>query len=291
MNYLRTVFRVTPCEEWAIECIAALAEEVGYEGFEYTEFGLIGYIPEELFQEDRPQQVAEGLPNDNIHIEHTTTPLPDINWNTTWENAGFEPITIDGQCIVIDERHPIAPEQTAQYPIRITIRATQSFGTGTHATTQLMLRQLMGIDLHRQMVVDCGCGTGILAIAAAMKGANHVIAFDIDHWSTECTQYNAEANHAELDIRLGDISVVKDITHTADIVLANINRNILLTDMPHYARLCKEEGTVLLSGILIDDAPVVLRRAEEEGLTLIRRYEHEGWLLLHLRKQKNTTHQ
>ena len=284
MTYIRTEFQLTPSAEWACEYLAALLEEQGYEGFEYTAGGLIGYVLEELYNEETLQQVTAAFPDDSIRIAFTSAPLSDINWNTTWEEAGFEPITIDESCIVIDERHPISPEQRALFPMHITVLATQSFGTGTHATTQLMLRQLLKTELHDRMVIDCGCGTGILAIAAALKGANPVIAFDIDHWSTECAPHNAEINHADIDIRLGDIEVVNGIHHSADVVLANINRNVLLADMPHYARLCKEGGTVLLSGILTEDAPVVCEKAKDAGLTLTEQHSNDEWILLKMTK-------
>ena len=287
MDYISTRFHIIPPEEWACDLLAAIAAEEGYDGFEYTDTGMTGYIATALHSAEADQRIAEALQEAGVAVVCEAAPVPDANWNATWEAEGFPPIVIDDALIVVDERHQPAADVTDHYPLCISIRATQAFGTATHATTQMMLRALLQQRTNGVTVVDCGTGTGILAIAAAKRGAQRVVAYDIDKWSVDSTTYNADHNDVVLDIRHGDIRVVADMDGTADIVLANINRNVLVGDMAAYAAMLKLSGVLLLSGFLADDVPTITASAQQAGLHITQQCENNGWMLLKAEKAGN----
>ncbi len=277
MQYIRTHFALTPPEEWACELLSAFAAEEGYEGFEYTATGMTGYIDAAQHSSEADERIAAVMHEAGVEIATTSEPLPDTNWNATWEETGFPPIVIDGQCIVVDERHQPDPDVTAAFPLCVSIRATQAFGTATHATTQMMLRTLLQQHTDGATVVDCGTGTGLLAIVAAKQGAQRIVAYDIDKWSVDSAAHNAEANGVHLDIRHGDISIVSDMMGTADIVLANINRNVLLGDMAAFAALLKPDGVLQLSGFLADDVSHIVQAAADNGMRATDETHTDEW--------------
>lgn len=284
MQYIRTHFRIDLCEEWRCELLSAIASGHGYEGFEYTTDGITGYIPAPLYEEGVVDTILSSLPMEDCSISHSSGPLADINWNAAWEEHGFEPIVVSEECIVVDARHLPEPDIMCRYPVCISIRATQSFGTGTHATTQMMLRKLMKADLNGKCVIDCGCGTGILAIAAVLRGAQRAIAFDIDAWSTDTTRHNARINGVEIDIRQGGCEMIKSDTGTADMLVANINRNIIINDLACYAAAVGDGGTLLLSGFLKEDEPIIARHARKAGLQPVETVQESDWILMQLVK-------
>lgn len=199
------------------------------------------------------------------------------NWNELWEK-NVTPIVVEDQCIVHAEFH--TPDK--EYPYDIIITPKMSFGTGHHPTTYLMLKSQLSIDHTGKRVMDAGCGTAILSIMASKRGATEIEAFDIDEWSIENGVENARLNHCtNIHIRRGTIA---DFTwaNPFDIILANINRNILLREMKHYAASLVAKGILQLSGFYVKDIPDLVKEAEQHGLGYLEQDEREQWATLRL---------
>ena len=204
------------------------------------------------------------------------------DWNETWEDAGFEPINIDGKMVVVDVAHKAGDVGDAK---KIVIDAKLAFGTGTHETTQMIVSTLLAMDLQNKRVLDCGCGTGILGIAASMLGAKDVEAYDIDEWSVENTRHNAVLNNVEnISVHLGDASVIKTLCGKFDVVLANINRNILLNDMPAMVDVLADGGCLIISGFYKEDIPLLESKASNLGLCLLTGKSKGDWQMLKFAK-------
>lgn len=215
----------------AKDLLPDLMGEIGFESFEDTPDGLKGYIPADLLDTNSLKQVLETFPLEGVNITYTLSDTEDKNWNEAWENTGFAPINIDDKVVIYDARTGKKP--TDDSLINIGIEAKQAFGTGTHETTRMMIGAMLQLSLKGKRVLDCGCGTGILGIAALKLGAEAVVGFDIDEWSVENTQHNAAINEVDnLEVFHGDAQVLSHVSGVFDVVLANINRNILLNDMP-----------------------------------------------------------
>jgi len=270
--------------------LAASLADAGCDSFVAEPAGLKAYVPTALYDDSRVRAVVEGLPFADTDVSYTATAVADQDWNATWEAEGFEPIVIGDRIVIHDE-------DATDYPparIDIAIHPRQAFGTGTHATTRLMLRQLLDANLDGATVIDAGCGTGILGILCAMRGASAVMAYDIDEWSVSNAQHNYDINHRRhpdsfwpvVDIEHGDASCLATAPQ-ADIILANINRNILLADMPAFARRLKPGGKLMVSGFLAEDITMLTEAAAAQGLRLMRQASDGEWQLL-LFKQPNT---
>ena len=196
--------------------------------------------------------------------------MPDKDWNAEWEKS-FTPITVAGRCRIRAPFH----EYDANYQLDIIIEPKMSFGTGHHATTTLMIQQMFDIDLEGKTVLDMGCGTGVLAIAAKKLGAQNVMAIDIDHWSVENTQENAASNNVALTVIEGGEEA---ISGRFDVILANINRNILLEQMPTYSTALNAGGTLCLSGFYSADLDIINNLAKQLGLQLAKTVEQNDWV-------------
>ena len=279
MTYIVVHFYLTPDSEDAKEVLVAMASERGYEAFEECDVHLDAYIPDELFNKEELDILIAEFPFDTITINYSFEVLPDQDWNAQWEAEGFAPILIDSEIVVTDGRHlPSTPS-----PIMIEIDAKMAFGTGTHATTRMMIRLLRSLSpLQTKSIIDCGCGTGILGIAALKLGAERVIAYDIDEWSADNTRHNAVINHtaANMEILHGDASVLSSIDLKADIIMANINRNILLNDMPSFSQVMKHDGALLLSGVYESDVMYLEAMAKSLGMSIRKKIEEDGWVAL-----------
>lgn len=197
--------------------------------------------------------------------------MPDQDWNQDWEDQGFEPIGVSDHLVIYDAKHTDMSMFAGDDGVmRIFIEARNAFGTGTHQTTRMILRRLLGMDLTGKSVLDCGCGTGILGIVASRLGANRVLGYDIDEWSSENAKHNAALNGVDnLDVLLGDASVLDGVKEEFDVVIANINRNILLNDMPAFRSHLKTGGRLILSGFYETDVPMLEQAAQSNGLTII----------------------
>lgn len=261
------------------DLLMALAGDAGFESFEETPEGVNGYIRQDLYDKAALDAALATFPLPGIDIIYKVEAAPDEDWNAAWEEAGFEPIVIQDQCIIHDTKHQ--PEGTP-YPIDITIDARQAFGTGTHETTRMVVAQLLrhvGKDAH---MLDCGCGTGVLAIVAAKKGAKRVVAYDVDEWSVENTRHNAAINHVDDNVEVlhGDVHVLSHVNGLFDVVAANINRNVIVADLPSIKEAMAHDATLILSGFFVEDGFTVSEKAGELGLSLVDAISENNWCCL-----------
>ena len=230
MKYYEVDFTIAPCSQDAQDILSALAGEAGFETFEETATGLKGYVQQTLFDEEVLKLVLEGFPFENVSLSYSIQEAEDKDWNEQWEQEGFEPIVVrDGKLVIHDGRH--LPNNTAE--VQIEIDAHLAFGTGTHETTRMICGMLLDMQLNGLRVLDCGCGTGILGIYALKLGAASCVGYDIDEWSADNTRHNAVINRVDdhLTTLCGDASVLSGFDAEFNLVMANINRNILLNDI------------------------------------------------------------
>ena len=284
MKYYEVDFSILPVSSDATDLLAALAGEAGFETFEETAGGLRGYVRQQLF--DRPvlDSVLQSFPMPGVTVSYTVAEAEDRDWNEQWEQAGFEPITVADRLVIHDGRH-LPALHTPPPTLNIEIDARLAFGTGTHETTRMVCSTLLGLDLQGLRVLDCGCGTGILGIVAMKLGAKECVGYDIDEWSVDNTRHNAVINQVELTVHLGDATILNKIEGTFDIVVANINRNILLADMPMFCQKMSPGACLILSGFYTADVSQLASRAAEFGLSLVTQNEENGWACLMLKRQ------
>lgn len=268
----------------AKDLLPDLMGEVGFESFEDTPDGLKGYIPADLMDTNSLKQVLETFPLEGVNITYTLSDTEDKNWNEAWENTGFAPINIDNQVLVYDARTGKKPAGDSL--INIGIEAKQAFGTGTHETTRMMIGAMLQLSLKGKRVLDCGCGTGILGIAALKLGAEAVVGFDIDEWSVENTQHNAAINEVDnIEVFHGDAHVLSHVSGVFDVVLANINRNILLNDMPAYLEIMNAGSVLIISGFYEEDVKLLDEKAKTLGLVKTSQKSDNHWCCLTFIKQ------
>ncbi len=268
----------------AKDLLPDLMGEVGFESFEDTPDGLKGYIPADLMDTNSLKQVLDTFPLEDVNITYTLSDTEDKNWNEAWENTGFAPINIDNQVLVYDARTGRKPAGDSL--INIGIEAKQAFGTGTHETTRMMIGAMLQLSLRGKRVLDCGCGTGILGIAALKLGAEAVVGFDIDEWSVENTQHNAAINEVDnIEVFHGDAHVLSHVSGVFDVVLANINRNILLNDMPTYLEIMNAGSVLVISGFYEEDVKLLDEKAKTLGLVKTSQKTDNNWCCLTFIKQ------
>lgn len=268
----------------AKDLLPDLMGEIGFESFEDTPDGLKGYIPADLLDTNSLKQVLETFPLEGVNITYTLSDTEDKNWNEAWENTGFAPINIDDKVVIYDARTGKKP--TDDSLINIGIEAKQAFGTGTHETTRMMIGAMLQLSLKGKRVLDCGCGTGILGIAALKLGAEAVVGFDIDEWSVENTQHNAAINEVDnIEVFHGDAHVLSHVSGVFDVVLANINRNILLNDMPAYLEIMNAGAVLIISGFYEEDVKLLDEKANTLGLVKTSQKTDNHWCCLTFIKQ------
>lgn len=268
----------------AKDLLPDLMGEIGFESFEDTPDGLKGYIPADLLDTNSLKQVLETFPVEGVNITYTLSDSEDKNWNEAWENTGFAPINIDNQVLVYDARTGRKPAGDSL--INIGIEAKQAFGTGTHETTRMMIGAILQLSLKGKRVLDCGCGTGILGIAALKLGAEAVVGFDIDEWSVENTQHNAAINEVDnIEVFHGEAHVLSHVSGVFDVVLANINRNILLNDMPTYLEIMNAGAVLIISGFYEEDVKLLDEKANSLGLVKTSQKTDNHWCCLTFIKQ------
>lgn len=264
------------CDTVQAEILIAELAEFPFESFMQEETLLKAYIREDELEGCRigvNSFLTERL------IRGTYTLIETVNWNAEWE-SGFEPVDVDGMCLIRAPFHEKAPDGC----LDVVIMPKMSFGTGHHATTWLMISAMLGHDFTGRTGLDMGSGTGVLAIAAVLRGAEHVDAVDIDEWSYENCVENIEVNGVGGRITpvLGDVSATDGRRY--DFVLANINRNILLADMQAYAGTLNAGGLLVMSGILETDIPAISEKAGTLGLRLFKQHLKDGWAALEFLK-------
>ena len=288
MKYYEVSFCITASEQLiqsGRDVLAALLGEVGFESFEESPEGLKGYIQQDLFNEEELKASVGSFPLPDVSITYKVTEADYQDWNEQWENEGFEPIVVDGQCVIHDGRH-MESIDLQSFPVVIEIDAKLAFGTGTHETTKMMVSTLLGLQLKAKNILDCGTGTGILSITALKLGAAHADAYDIDEWSVDNARHNAIINHVDnqFSVTLGDSHILKAIEGNFQIVMANINRNILLQDMPAFMNRMEDGGLLILSGFYESDIPLLKRKATGLGLQEISRKQLGDWACLCFKK-------
>jgi ribosomal protein L11 methyltransferase len=285
MKYFEVAFTLSPYSTDACDVLAALAGEVGFETFMETEDGLTGYVQQALFNEQTLKETIEDFPFDGISINYNVREAEDKDWNEQWEQEGFEPIEVrrkmeDGRGIIIhDGRH--LPVNITDQDITIEIDAKLAFGTGTHETTRMICSTLLDLfgNLSPLKVLDCGTGTGILAICALKLGASEAVGYDIDEWSADNARHNAVINRVDdrFTSLLGDVNILKEVEGSFDLVMANINRNILLADMPMMHEKMAPGAQLILSGFYTADIPMLTEIAQSLGMKLVAQEEDNDW--------------
>lgn len=273
-NYLEFDFKIEPLQPWS-EILMAELIEIGFDSFTEEHEGILGYIQKDLFNEEALEQL-HLLQNPELSISYTFKEMPNINWNEEWEK-NFSPINVENQVSIRAEFHV-----DQNLPHEIIIQPKMSFGTGHHATTYLMIQQMLDMNFKNKNVLDMGCGTSVLAIFAKQQGAGKTVAIDIDEWSVENSIENAARNNVNLDISQGTAENLGN--EKFDIILANINRNILISDIPTYVSVLNPGGQLLLSGLCFFDVDDILEVCTAENLTLIKKIQREEWVSLLLEK-------
>lgn len=280
MKYLEFVFRTTPCTETVNDVLSAVLGEVGFESFIEQTDGIAAYIQKQLFNEESLKEALAEFPLPNTQIEYSYQDAEDKDWNEEWEKNFFQPIIIGDRCIIHSTFHRDVPK--AEYDI--VINPQMAFGTGHHETTSLIINELLDSNLQGKSLLDMGCGTSILAILARMRGATPCTAIDIDEWCVRNSLENIALNHVDnITVFQGDASSLAD-QGPFDVVIANINRNILLNDMKHYIARMNSEAELLMSGFYVTDIPVIQAEAERNGLHFIHHKEKNRWAVVKFKK-------
>ena len=277
MKYFEVEFTISPYSADASDVLAAMAGEAGFETFEETETGLKGYVQQSLFDVSVLNAALEDFPFEDTTVSYDIQEAEDRDWNEQWEQEGFEPIVISDNLIIHDGRH--LPDSTPG--IAIEIDAKLAFGTGTHETTRMICSTLLDL-IPEGRVLDCGTGTGILSICALKMGAKEAIGYDIDEWSVDNARHNAVINLVDDSFTslLGDASILNKVEGTFDLVMANINRNILLNDLPQFVSKMNAGATLILSGFYTDDCQILIEKAQTLGLSLQQQKEDQQWACL-----------
>lgn len=275
MDYVEVSFEIQPMQPWRDVLIGQLAE-IDFESFLETETGLQAYIQKDLFSESNLLDIGT-LTQHGVIISHHITPIKSENWNAVWE-ADFEPIIVNDSCVVRAPFHPVQ-----NLPFEIVILPKMSFGTGHHETTWLMMKTLLGVEVSGKVVLDMGSGTGVLAILAEKMGANKVLAVDVDNWAFENAIENTALNNTvNITVEKGNVSNIDG--QSFHVILANINKNVLLQDMNQYASALKPQGKLLISGFFEMDVPDLMRKATMCGLHLSNKEYKNHWACLKFEK-------
>jgi ribosomal protein L11 methyltransferase len=269
VDYIELDCIVNPLQPGTDILIAELNEQ-GYDSFVETEKGVLAYIPAHLFSQEKVIEIIEPL--NAYTIQYSASLIKGRNWNEEWEKS-FQPVQVDNRCYIRASFHPHNPE----VEFDIVIDPKMAFGTGHHYTTTLMVQQILSTNFKNKATLDMGCGTGILAILAAKLGAINILAIDNDPVAVDSAIENSQRNQTpHIVSQCGDASSLSN--QKFDIILANINRNILLNDLSFYCASLNQNGIVILSGYLIQDIEAIGNKAKEVGLSLIDSKESHDWV-------------
>jgi len=267
--YIGYTFDISPREPGTEILIAELGY-AGFESFVENEAGVIAYIQKSEWNADILNDIYI-LTNDEFTITFTSEEIEQVNWNKEWEK-NFQPIEVDGKCVV---RAPFHEKTDVEFDI--IIEPKMSFGTGHHETTYMMIQHILKLDVEGKSVLDMGCGTGILAILAEMRGAKTLDAIDIDNWCYLNTIENIERNNSnKIKAYEGEVDLL--VGKKYDVIIANINRNILLKDIATYASCLNANGTLLLSGFYIEDIPLISEECSKSKLKFVENIEKNNWV-------------
>lgn len=275
MSYFAYHFTVTPVQPGSDILIALLGEDA-FESFDTNETGFVAYLPESAVMEMDFKQ----LKFDDFTFTLTIETIADQNWNANWE-ASFEPVEVENLVYIHANFH--APSAQAQFNIEITPK--MSFGTGHHDTTWQMCKAMFSLPILNKVVLDMGCGTGVLAILAKKLGATATLAIDIDEWSVENTIENCQVNNtSDIEVKKGDARLLPTEAKF-DVILANINKNILKQDMQAYYNCLQTNGYLLLSGFFITDVEELTQHATQLGFSFDSTSSKNAWAIIQLLKR------
>ena len=278
MTYTQINFSFDADVEVVSDILSAQLADIGFESFVSLENGLEAFVQTSLFSEEALKTVLANFPLE-AKVDYSFLQIEDKNWNEEWEKHYFNPIEIENLCCIHSSFHQ--PDGDFQY--RILIDPKMAFGTGHHQTTMLILKEILAMDFVGKSVLDMGCGTAVLAILAAMRGAKPVTAIDIDEWAYNNALENTQLNNTEnIRVLLGGAELLG--AETFDIIFANINRNILLADIPAYAKVLNNGGTLIMSGFYKEDIPLIREKSEECGLAFSHFAELENWVMVSVKK-------
>lgn len=278
-DYIEVRFELSPCDEIATDVLAALLCEYDYESFVPDETGLTAYVKKELYKEEILTQVVSDFPLEN-KIRYAHEIIEGQDWNSEWEKNYFKPIVVKDKCVIHSSFHKDIPQ--LQYDI--VIDPKMAFGTGHHATTSLIIEQLLEMEMEGKSVIDMGTGTGILAILSHMRGAKNISAIEIDPVAHANAIENLKINGADIvNLILGDASSLSNLS-SVDVFIANINRNIITQDIESYVCALNRGGIMLLSGFYEEDIPVIMKVAEPLGLKYVTHKVKDKWSCLKLSK-------
>lgn len=260
MKYFEFSFQTHPCTETVNDVLAAVLGEAGFESFVESKGGLTAYIQQSLCDETVIKNAIDEFPIPDTEITYTYIEAEDKDWNEEWEKNFFQPIIIGNRCVIHSTFHQDVPK--AEYDI--VINPQMAFGTGHHETTSLIIEELLDNELNNKSLLDMGCGTSILAILARMRGARPCTAIDIDEWCVRNSIENIGLNHVDdIVVSQGDASSLTG-KGPFDVIIANINRNILLNDMKQYVACMHTDSEIYMSGFYVDDIDSI---REEAGKT------------------------
>lgn len=273
MKYFEFTFSIEPYTEVASQVLVAVLGDAGFESFVECEGGLTAYIQQTLCDETAIKAALKDFFLTGATITYTYTEAEDKNWNEEWEKNFFQPIIIGDRCVIHSTFHQDVPK--TEYDI--IINPQMAFGTGHHETTSLIIGELLDSDLKDKSLLDMGCGTSILAILARMRGAKPCTAIDIDEWCVRNSLENIELNKVtDIAVFQGDASSLVG-KGPFDVVIANINRNILLNDMKQYVACMHPGSELYMSGFYVDDIPMIREEAERNGLQFVQYKEKNHW--------------
>ena len=271
MEYTKVNVILTPLNPIANDLLMAQLGDLGFDSFCESETGFEAYIPSKDYQSEVLNQLE--LPFEGVQLTFEAEAIPDQNWNKVWEENFFQPIVIGQDCVIRSSFHP--PVDGVKYDILIDPK--MAFGTGHHSTTSLMVQHILETDVAKQRILDMGCGTGILGMLCSMRGCQSVLGIDIDEWAYNNALENIELNHVEnMEIQLGGAELLTE--QSFDIVLANINRNILLDDMQQYANVLKPNGLLLLSGFYLEDLDIITNETQKHQLSYLSHKIDKNWV-------------
>lgn len=277
-NYYALTFSLAPFSEDAADLLAAFLADIGFESFTSESPSMTAYIKEDLFNINAVNEIINNFPFD-CSVSFSKELIEGQDWNHEWEKNYFKPIVIEDRVVIHSSFHHNPPE--AQYTILIDPK--MAFGTGHHATTSMMVSHLLNIDLKGKYIIDMGTGTGILAILSIMLGAQKAIGIEIDRMAYENTLENGKLNNSTASFICGDASSLSELSE-ADIFLANINRNVIMSDLPLYANKLKKDGRLILSGFYPHDIPILMTVAEPLGFKIEKSVTLNDWASIILKR-------
>ncbi|MDR1644269.1 MAG: 50S ribosomal protein L11 methyltransferase [Tannerellaceae bacterium] len=284
MNYYEYTFTCDSTLEPEIinDVLASVLGEAGFESFSETDGHLLAYIPEQQLDAERLNNALATFPLEGVTIRFVRNYIEAKDWNEEWEKNYYQPVEIGSGCVIHAPFHEVKPGFTYD----IIIHPKMAFGTGNHETTRLMIHEILKHDFQGKATLDMGCGTAVLAILAAMKGASPVIAVDNDEWAYQNALENIRLNHVEnnISVSLGGAERLSD-AGMFDFIFANINRNILLNDIRHYAPCLKPGGSLLMSGFYTDDILTITNECVQYGLTMESFSDLNRWAAIRMVKK------